>query len=91
MESLTQDKGKLINMGKINRYKAHSLSMHEGTHNRKLRSKSKDKGKAHETQTSKGTPNPSITPLDRKLKLKGCVQEVQGLFWHVRCNTKLKK
>ena len=21
----------------------------------------------------------------------GCVQEVEGLFWHVRCNTKLKK
>ena len=22
---------------------------------------------------------------------QGCVQEVEGLFWHVRCNTKLKK
>ena len=23
-------------------------------------------------------------------KTIGCVQEVEGLFWHVRCNTKLK-
>ena len=76
MESLTQEKGKLINMGKINRCKAHSLSMHEDTHNRKQRSKSKDKGKAHEIKTRKGTPNPSTTPLDQKLNMKGCVQEV---------------
>ena len=62
--------------GKINRYKVHSLSMHEGTHNRKQRSKSEDKGKAHEIKTIKGTRNPSTTPLDQKLNMKGCVQEV---------------
>ena len=33
----------------------------------------------------------NLVLYDKTKHIEGCVQEVEGLFWHVRCNTKLKK
>jgi hypothetical protein len=56
IEVLTQEKTKLINMGKIKGSKAHALTVQDGSH-KYHKSKDKDKQKDH-AHPKKGTQNP---------------------------------
>ena len=68
IEYLSQEQDKLISMGKIKGSKAHALAMHDGIHNPKQRSKSKDKEKAHaNTKKEVNTKSFNYSP-DQKVK-----------------------
>ena len=56
IEYMTQEQYKLIIMGKIKGSKAHSLVVHDGSHNPKQRSE--DKGKAHANTKKEGNTKP---------------------------------
>jgi hypothetical protein len=57
IESLTQEKTELINMGKIKGLKAHALTMQDGRH-QYWKSKDKDKRKAHAHPQKEGYSKP---------------------------------
>jgi hypothetical protein len=59
MESLTQEQTKLINMGAIKGTRAHSLTVHDGSH-KYQKSKYNDKRKAHENPKKEGYTKPFI-------------------------------
>jgi hypothetical protein len=56
IESITQEKIKLINMGKIKGPKAHALTVQDGNHQYQ-KSKYKDKMKDHANPKKEGTQN----------------------------------
>ena len=57
IESLTQEKTKLINMGTIKGLRAHALTIHDGSH-KYHKSKYKDKRKAHAHPKKEGYTKP---------------------------------
>jgi hypothetical protein len=67
IKSLTQEKTKLINMGKIKGPKAHALNVKDSSH-QYHKSKYKEKRKAHANPEKEGTQNPSSMPLDPKVE-----------------------
>jgi hypothetical protein len=67
IESLTQEKTKLINMGTIKGPRAHALTVQDGSHKYK-KFKYKYKRKAHAHPKKEGTQNPSLMPPDPKGK-----------------------
>jgi hypothetical protein len=58
IESLTQEKNKLINMGKIKGPKAHALTMRYGSGHQYQKSKEKDKRKEHANPKKEGYSKP---------------------------------
>jgi hypothetical protein len=54
IESLTQEKNKLINMGKIKVPKVHSLTVHDGRGHQNHKSKDKYKRKTHANPKKEG-------------------------------------
>jgi hypothetical protein len=68
IESLTQEKNKLINMGKIKGPKAHALVVQYGINHPNQKYEYKDKGRHMQIQRRKGTQNPSAMPPDPKVE-----------------------
>jgi hypothetical protein len=58
IESLTQEKSKLINMGKIKVPKVHALTVQDGSGHQYQKSKEKDKRKAHANPNKEGYSKP---------------------------------
>jgi hypothetical protein len=58
IESLTQEKNKLINMGKIKGPKVHALTVHDGSGHQNQKSKDKDKRKSHANPKKEGYSKP---------------------------------
>ena len=54
IKSLTQEKNKLINMGKIKGPKVHALTMKDGSGHQNQKSKDKEEMKAHENPKKEG-------------------------------------
>ena len=67
IESLTQEKTNIINMGTIKGPRAHALIMHDGRHNI-INVKIKINENLMHIRRRKGTQNPSLMPLDPKEK-----------------------
>jgi hypothetical protein len=58
IESLTQEKTKLINMGKIKGEKVHALTVEDGNSHQYQKYKDKEKRKAHENPKKEGYSKP---------------------------------
>jgi hypothetical protein len=58
IESLTQEKNKLINMGKIKVPKAHALTVHDGSDHQNPKYKYKDKRNEHANTNKEGYSKP---------------------------------
>jgi hypothetical protein len=58
IKSLTQEKNKLINMGKIKGTKAHELTVKDGSRHQYQKYKYKDKMKAHANPNKEGYSKP---------------------------------
>jgi hypothetical protein len=67
IESLTQEKTKLINMGKIKGPKAHELIVQDGSHQYQ-KYKDKYKRKTRANMKKEGYSNPSSMPPDPKVE-----------------------
>jgi hypothetical protein len=68
IESLTEEKNKLINMGKIKCPKVHALAVKDGSDHQYHKSKEKDQGKNMKIRRRNGTQNPSTVPPDQKVE-----------------------
>jgi hypothetical protein len=66
IESLTEEKNKLINMGKIKVPKAHALIVQDGSGHKNHKYKDKYKRKAHANPNKEGYSNPFNDPSKSK-------------------------
>jgi hypothetical protein len=94
IESMTQEKIKLINMGTINGPRAHALTMHDGSQ-KYMKSKDKDKQKSHAHLKKEGYTKPFIDASGSKgekgRKGEKCTCCLKGFHSESACMQKKKR
>jgi hypothetical protein len=88
IESLTQEKTKLINMGTIKGPRAHALTVHDGSHKYK-KSKDKDKWKSHSHPNKEGYTKPFTDASGSKgEKRRNAHTVTKGSIWNLHAYKK---